>query len=107
MNKIDLLSIESLALDKISIFVSKDQISRDLGGEAVILNLKTGIYCGLNEVGARIWAFIQEPRSIKDIRETLLDEYDVDPKQCERELLELLQQMLDNSLIEVKNEADL
>ena len=45
--------------------------------EAAILNLKTGIYYGLDPVGARIWNLIQTPRQLKEILETLLNEYDV------------------------------
>ena len=36
-----------------------DQASVDLDDEAAILNLKTGVYFGLNEVGAWIWRLIQ------------------------------------------------
>ena len=39
---------------------AKEQVSCDLAGEAVILNLKSGQYFGLNEVGTRIWNLIQE-----------------------------------------------
>jgi len=45
--------------------VSKDQVSCDLAGEAAILNLKNGVYYGLDPVGARIWNLIQEPRKLR------------------------------------------
>lgn len=82
--------------------VSEDQVSCDLAGEAVILNLKSGKYFGLNEVGARIWELLKEHRTPDTIRDTLLDEYDVDPQQCEQDLLELLQQLLEQGLIHVE-----
>jgi len=37
------------------VFASKDQISCDLAGEAAILELKSGTYFGLDEVGAVVW----------------------------------------------------
>lgn len=85
------------------IVAAKEQISSDLGGEAVILNLKTGVYHGLDAVGARIWNLLQEPRTIDDIRDTLLEEYEVEPDRCECDLLILLQQLADSELIEVTN----
>jgi hypothetical protein len=86
------------------VVVTKDQVSADLSGEAAILNLKSGIYFGLNTVGASIWKLIQEPRRVNEIRDTLVQEYDVDPDQCEKDLLALLEELLSKELIELKNE---
>jgi Coenzyme PQQ synthesis protein D (PqqD) len=82
-----------------------EQISSDLGGEAVILNLKTGVYHGLNEVGARIWTLIEEPKSVKEIIEVLLQEYDVEAEQCISDLTALLEELTAAGLIDVKNET--
>jgi hypothetical protein len=83
----------------------KDQVSADLAGEAAILNLKSGVYYGLNEVGARIWQLMQEPRTVTTIRDTLLEEYEVEPDSCERDLLALLRDLAIAGLIEVRDEA--
>jgi hypothetical protein len=80
-----------------------DQVSTNLEDEAVILNLKDGVYYGLNPVGARIWQLIQAPRTIKEILETLLEEYDIEPQRCEQDLLKLLKELAAKQLIEVKN----
>ena len=40
-----------------------EQASCDLTGEAVILNLRSGQYFSLNDVGTRIWNLIQEPKT--------------------------------------------
>ena len=93
-------------ISKDSIVVaSKDQVSSDLAGEVVMLNLKNGTYYGLDEVGARIWSLIQEPSSVEVVRDILLEEYDVVPDLCERDLLALLQDLADNGLVEVKDAA--
>jgi hypothetical protein len=90
---------------KSSIVVAiKEQISSDLAGEAVILNLKSGVYFGLNEVGAKIWSLIQNPKPICDLRDALLAEYEVEPEVCERDLLQLLQDLKAAGLIEVGHE---
>ncbi len=83
----------------------KDQISSDLGGESVILNLQSGVYHGLNEVGARVWNLIVEPKQVKQIRQTLVQEYEVEPEVCTRDLLRLLDELQAAGLIEVRNET--
>lgn len=87
------------------VVVSQDQVSCDLSGESAILNLKAGVYYGLNEVGTKIWKLIQEPRRVGDLRDALLEEYEVEPDRCEADLMILLQDLLDNGLIEEKNES--
>ncbi len=89
-----------------SVVVSaKDQVSCDLAGEAAILNLKNGVYYGLDPLGARIWNLIQTPRTVNEVCETLLKEYDVQADRCECDLLALLQKLATERLIEVRDEA--
>jgi len=78
---------------------STDQVSCDLGGEAAMLHLKTGVYYGLNPVGARIWSLIQEPITFSELHEILTDEYDVDPVVLESDLRNLLSELAEQDLI--------
>jgi hypothetical protein len=75
-------------------------------GDLAILNLKDGIYYGLNSVGSRIWALIQSPISVKQIRDTLLAEYEVDIDVCTRELIALLNNLSSKDLIEVHADGE-
>ena len=84
---------------------ARDQVSCDVGGEAAILQLASGVYYSLDAVGSRIWALVQSPRSVREIRDTLLAEYDVPAARCERDLLGLLQALAAEQLIEVQDEA--
>ena len=88
------------------VVAAQDQVSSDLGEEVVILQLRNGVYYGLDEVGARIWDLIQEPRTVNEIRDLLLDEYDVEPERCERDLLALLEELVAEGLVEVGDETD-
>jgi len=88
-----------------TVVVAKEQVSCDLAGEAAILNLKNGVYYGLDPVGARIWNLLQEPRIVNEIGEALLKEYDVESDRCESDLLALLQKLAAEGLIEVKDET--
>jgi len=92
--------------ERSTIVVTKDQVSCDLSGEAAILNLKAGVYYGLNTVGASIWKLLQEPRSVKEIQDAILEEYEVDPDQCARDVLELLQELSTNGLVEILDEKN-
>ncbi len=85
-----------------TIVVNKDVVSCDLINEAAILNLKTGIYYGLDPVGARIWKLIQTPRQIKEIQATLLNEYELEKNRCQNDLIELIEQLSENELITIK-----
>jgi Coenzyme PQQ synthesis protein D (PqqD) len=63
------------------------------------------MYYGLNEVGARIWELVQEPRKVEEIQAVILDEYEVDPASGKRDVLALLQQLADRGLAEVGDET--
>jgi hypothetical protein len=85
-----------------SVVATKDQVSSDLGDEVAILNLEAGTYYGLDAVGARIWSLIQEPRTVEEIRDVLVSEYEVEPDRCESDLIALLQSLEGEGLIEVR-----
>jgi|ERR1017187_3427440 hypothetical protein len=93
------LSIHSIVI------ATPEQVSCPLGEESAILNLKNTVYYGLNPVGARVWNLLQQARSVGELRDALLDEYDVEEVRCERDLLELLERMRVEGLILVTNAA--
>jgi len=97
--------MKSRILGNSVVVAAKEQVSCDLCGEAVILDLKSGVYYGLDTVGAQIWNLIQEPQSVNEVLTTLLEEYEVELERCERDLLELLQELAAHDLIEVQDGA--
>lgn len=86
-----------------TIVAVKEQVSSEIADESVILNLQSGVYYGLNAVGSWIWSQIQEPETFSHLSEKITAEYNVDPDQCERDLLTLLQDLVAAQLIEVKD----
>ena len=92
---------ESLRTSSI-VVVAREQVSCPLGEEAAVLNLKNSVYYGLDPVGARVWALLQQPRSVGELRDTLLSEYEVEARRCEQDLLALLESMRSEGLIEVR-----
>jgi len=79
----------------------KDQLSTDLGDETIILDLEKGVYYGLGQVGGRIWHLLQEEHSVDEIQAICLQEYDVAPDRCKRDILELLGNLAEENLITV------
>ena len=84
-----------------TITVNEDLMVADLDGEMVLLNTQSGTYFGLNEVGSRIWELASEPRMIKDILDALANEYSVDQKQLEGDVLHFINSLFQRSLVHV------
>ncbi len=93
------LSVHSIVI------ATPEQVSCPLGEESAILNLKNTVYYGLNPVGARVWNLLQQARTVGELRDAILDEYDVEAGRCESDLLELLEKMRSEGLIQVRSPA--
>jgi hypothetical protein len=93
---------EGISLKTI-VVASKDNVSCSLGEEAAILHMRSGVYYGLDPVGARVWKLLDQPRSVEDLRAVILDEYDVEPGKCETDLMVLLEKLRTEGLIEVRS----
>ena len=89
------VSLESI------VAIDDDVMSRDFRGQVVILNLESGTYFGLEELGARIWALLQEGESLRRVFEAIHQEYDVSPDTLERDLLRLVEELRTKGLVSV------
>ena len=74
---------------------------RLVGDEAVILNLKSEKYLGLDPIGTRIWTLLNCSGSIQEAYESLVAEFDVDPARLREDLDDLTDQLLEQGLIEI------
>lgn len=78
-----------------------DVVFRDLDGEMVLLDLRSGVYFSLDAVGARIWQLLQQRASLDRVRDVLVDEYEVSAPQCAVDLLTFVAVLHDRELVEV------
>jgi hypothetical protein len=78
------------------------QVSSTVEGEAVILNMETGVYYGLNPVGAWVWEALQTPQTVTGLIDGLVAEFEVEADRAEQDLTALLKDLAAASLIEVK-----
>jgi len=98
------LSIETIKIQLNSVVVAvADQVSCDLEGEAAVLNLKTGVYYGLDDIGASIWRMLNEPRRVDELIDALLGEYEVDREECQRDVIELVGELAVRGLVEIND----
>lgn len=85
--------------------LSPDALFQELGGEAVILDLASSTYFGLDAVGTRLWALLQQDASATRACELLLQEFEVDAASLEQDIAELLQQLADAGLVQLESPA--
>ena len=84
--------------------VPSDTLVNILGGESVLLSLKSQHYYGLDEVGTRMWNVVTTSPSVEAAYETLLDEYEVEPATLRQDLHDLLGKLAEQGLVEVHSE---
>jgi hypothetical protein len=78
---------------------SPDVMARVLDGEAVLLDLASGEYFGLNAVGTRIWELFASGMSYGEVRATILREFDAPQQVLEEDLAELTARLLERKLV--------
>ena len=83
----------------ISATIPAQVLARRVGEEIVILNIESGVYFGLDSVGARIWELLADGNSLAVICETMELEFEVERETLEEDVKRLLQDLLDRGLI--------
>ena len=94
-----------LPLSRTTLVVRSDGfIEAEIDNQIVALNIEKGTCYGLNSVGSRIWKLLVEPIRIQAICASLLTEYQVEPGACERQVLDLLEELRAEGLIATAEE---
>ena len=79
-------------------------IEAEVESEIVALDIEKGTCYGLNQVGSRVWKLLAAPIRISDICAKLLAEYKVESSDCERQVLDLLEELRTEGLISIRKE---
>jgi len=85
------------------VIASDTALSTTLDGEAVILETESGTYYGLNDVATQIWDTLDEPRTVAELQESILEQYDVEADRVQRDLESVLTDMAANDLVEFEH----
>ena len=75
----------------------------DLSGEKVMIDFATGKYFLLKGSANEIWDMLDRDVTISEIRNSLMNIYDVDASVCTASIHSFLQQMEQNAFIELHN----
>ena len=74
-------------------------VEAQVDGEVLALSIEKGTCYGLNKVASRIWTLLAEPKRVSEVCTTLLGAYKVDPDVCERQVLDLLEDLRAQGMI--------
>ena len=74
---------------------------QEVDGEAVLLNLESGKYFGLDQVGTRMWQLLTEHGQVESALRLLLQEYDVTEDRLQQDLIALIDQLASHGLAQV------
>lgn len=83
--------------------VPDDVLISHLQEEAVILNLNSERYFGLDNVGTRMLSVLSNAESIEAAYESLAAEYDVDREVLREDLIVLVENLLQQGLVTVEH----
>jgi hypothetical protein len=81
-----------------------NQLSSELSEGAVILNLADGTYYGLDAVGAAVWRMLDRPRTVAELRDGVMAEFEVEAGECEADLVALVRELESHALVSVHDD---
>ena len=84
--------------------ISEKAIFQEVQNESVILDLESGEYFTLDEIGTRMLQLFRDEPDAHKVATKITEEYAVDSKQAHTDLLGLLEKMVSNGLA-TKDEA--
>jgi hypothetical protein len=93
------VAVDSIITESSIVAVGEDTVSCALADGAAVLDLNSSTYFTLNEVGARVWNLIAQPKSVGEVRDALVALYEVAPDRCYGDLISLLERLADAGLI--------
>jgi hypothetical protein len=74
-------------------------ICRELSGETVLLNLESGVYYGLDGVGTRVWQLLQQGRTIAEVCDVMVEEYDVEQDVVREDVARLVGELGERGIV--------
>jgi len=79
-------------------------LANKIGGEMVMMNMETGDFITLNNVGTEIWNLTELPITVKELIGKLLTVYDLTEEKCINETIPFLQNSLSENIFIFHND---
>ncbi|MEK6763544.1 MAG: PqqD family protein [Nitrospira sp.] len=92
--------VDRTMLDRTVLQPSLDVQGTTMGGETVLLDLSTGRYYTLNQLGSVIWEHCTGHSTISDIHAVLCDRFDVAPERALDDLVALVNHLIQEGLLQ-------
>lgn len=77
-------------------------VASEIDGETVMMSIDSGSYYGLDPIGSRIWALVENPMKVADLINVLTNEYDVDQETCEKDVFLFLNGLHNGKILRVE-----
>ena len=77
-------------------------VEAEVDGEIVALHVDNGTCYGFNQTATAVWKLLEQPRRLHELCGELSGEYDVDPAECERDVLALLRDLEADGLVSIE-----
>lgn len=79
---------------------SPQAIFTEVGDDVVALHVDRGFCYGMENVSRAVWKLLEQPSDLDTLCARLIEQFEVDPDICKKEVALLLQQMRDEGLLE-------
>lgn len=93
-----MIDSQMITLDR-PLIQNPGSIVSDMDGEKVMINIHNGKYYNLGTIGGRIWEIIINPMTVQQVISELVGEYDVEPTECQHQVLSFLDHLYAEGLI--------
>ena len=77
----------------------QDHVATSIGNETAVMSIVRGRYYAIGAVAERIWKMLETPISPRQITENLLQEYEITPEQCDRDVSAFLGDLIEEGLV--------
>lgn len=78
--------------------ISDSVFAQEIDGEIVLLDMNSENYFGLDEVASEIWRQLNANKSLEEVQEHLLTQYDASEARLHADIIAFVTQLLDDGL---------
>jgi hypothetical protein len=79
--------------------LKQDILSSQIGEEIVLLDVASGKYFKIDEIGSTIWEYLKEPKSIEDLVNVLMQEFEVEKERCTSDVSNFIEELKRNEFL--------
>ncbi|MDJ0757459.1 MAG: lasso peptide biosynthesis PqqD family chaperone [Ardenticatenaceae bacterium] len=80
---------------------SDNFITSKVDDDIVMMSLEKGAYYALDDIGSVIWEQIDQPQTVADLCRHLMTKFDVEPAQCQHDVLAFLTDLASEGMIQI------